>query len=147
MTESLIQVLTGKWKELLRRVERLEAVESGTFVPLTTPATSTSWDGDLYDVDNDDVTIDLSAAFGIPAGVKAIFAEIDGTCVTAGKLQGIGPNATYWYCLAERVQVSNLFNGQRGIVPCDANGDVYYHTDAVHGAEFSCHIRIWGYFI
>ncbi len=132
--------------ELLALAEAL-ATYMPHFVPLTTPATSTAFDGDLYDVDNDGTTIDLSTSFGIPAGVKAVTISISGRCPTVGKRFSIGPSATYGYALELLSQVSNAYIANSGVVPCDANGDVYFTTDAVHGAEWAIYMRIWGYWI
>ena len=148
MIEATLERMVGWMKDVTRRVERLEAEETPRrFVPLITPATSTAFDGDLYDVDNDGTTIDLSASFGIPAGVKAIAVSISGTCLTAGRRFRIGPSATYGYALAIHSVVANQWIDNSGVVPCDANGDIYFTTDAVHGAEFGIYMRIWGYWI
>ena len=117
------------------------------FVPLATPATSTAFDGDLYDVDNDGAVIDLSASFGIPAGVKAVSISVAGYCATVGKRFRIGPSSTYGDALEIHCQAANVWSDNSGVVPCDANGDVYFTTDAVHGAEFAVYMRIWGYWI
>jgi hypothetical protein len=123
--------LISTLRHLLRRAERLarsldtthaarHAVGAadplaGQFVPLTTPLTSTSWDGDAKTV-ADNGTIDLSAVFGAPVGIKAalvvmtIYDETPGVLAAAGALN-------VW------TQVANIATAGMGVVPCDANGD------------------------
>lgn len=85
------------------------------FVPLVTPLTSASWDGDAKTV-ADNGTIDLSVVFGAPAGIEAalvvmtIYDETPGVLAVAGALP-------VW------TQVANIATAGSGIVPCDANGD------------------------
>ena len=117
------------------------------FVPLTTPATSTAFDGDLYDVDNDEAVIDLSASFGLPAGIKAVSLGLWSTCATVGKEFSLRRAAGGLPAVAVYTQVANQQNFCAGIVPCDANGDIYFTTTAVHGAECAVYIRINGYWI
>jgi hypothetical protein len=120
------------------------------FVPLNARATSNAWDGDLYDVDNDGTTIDLQAAapgFALPAGIRAVAVALTGRCATAGKYLTLGYDASNVGAVSVRSQVTNLWIDSSGIVPCDANGDIYFETDAVHGAEFAAFLRIYGYFI
>ena len=54
--ETVIRRLTA----LEREVERLRVKESGKFIALTTPLTSTSWDGDDKST-SDRAIVDLSA--------------------------------------------------------------------------------------
>src|SRR4030042_4967103 len=42
-----------------------------TFVPLLAPLTGANWDGDSYST-ADKAGVDLSAEFGVPAGIKAV---------------------------------------------------------------------------
>jgi hypothetical protein len=85
------------------------------FVPLTTALTSTSWDGDAKTTD-DNGTIDLSAVFGVPAGIKAALVSMT-----------VKDETTQVWSLAGPLQVwtivANNYNSGMGIVPCDANGD------------------------
>lgn len=110
---------------------------------LTTPLTSTSWDGDNKGT-GDRAIIDLSAVFGVPAGVKAVLMTIQTQGNAASEYIRFGPNSTYNYALTCRTQVANVINIASGIVPCDANGDVYcYPSTTVE----SVYVWIWGYFL
>lgn len=148
MTERVMQSLAGMLKDALRRIERLEAQETPMgFIPLATPATSTAFDGDLYDVDNDEVTVDTSASFGIPAGVKAVLIGVSARCPTIGKAFRIGPSSLNFYAMELHSQVASGWIDAHGIAPCNADGDIYIQTDAEHGAEFEIWMEISGYWI
>ena len=119
---------------------------------LTTPLTSTSWDGDARST-TAKTKIDLSDVFGVPDGVKAILVRLtardsgssSGTCQFA-----LSPNNTqdsvtiqaYLQGVANDVYVS-----ENGIVPCDANGDVYYQITASGTGTLDAFIEIWGWWL
>ena len=110
---------------------------------LTTPLTSTSWDGDNKST-SDRAIVDLSAVFGVPAGVKAVMMSIQTQGDAASEYIRFGPNSTYNYALTCRTQVANIINVVSGIVPCDSNGDVYcYPSGTVEGVW----VWIWGYWL
>ena len=119
---------------------------------LTTPLTSTSWDGDSYST-TAKTLIDLSSVFGVPAGVKAILVRLvarDSGSSSGYNYIGLSPNNTagsvaiqaYLQGVANDVYVS-----ANGIVPCDANGDVYYQIVASGTGTLDAIIEIWGYWL
>jgi len=120
---------------------------------LTTPLTSTAWDGDSYSTTSK-TKIDLSAVFGAPAGVKAILARISARDSASAGTQslyfGISPNDVS-VSIALAVKPSGLTNDYVadavGIVPCDANGDVYYQINASGTNTMDCWFEIWGYWL
>jgi len=137
--ETLIKRLT----KLEREVERLRVKEKQVFVPLTTPLTSTSWDDDSKGT-GDRATVDLSAVFGVPAGVKAVMMTIQTQANAANDYIRFGPNSTYNHALTCRTAVAGQIAHASGIVPCDANGDVYCYTSGtVEGVQ----VWIWGYWL
>ena len=93
-----------------------------TFIP--GKYTSTSWDGDAH---NANETIDLSATFGVPAGVKAVavrLAVIDETTqVTTMISKDSSDIGNGMSCIT---QVANGWIHAQSIVPCDSNGDIYW---------------------
>ena len=102
--------------------------------------TSTSWDGDAK---NGNTIIDLSAAFGLPAGIKAIAANMlfnDETIYVAGGLSKGSTNINEG--IRQVTQVANKFIVCAGIIPCDDNGDVYWTQS---GELDSVFIYITGY--
>ena len=123
---------------------------SPTWTFLTTPLTSTSWDGDARST-TAKTKIDLSDVFGVPAGVKAILVRI--TARDSGSSSGycqfaLSPNNTagsvaiqaYLQGVANDVYVT-----ANGVVPCDANGDVYYQITASGTDTMDAWLEIWGY--
>ena len=146
--ETVIRRLTA----LEREVERLRVKESGKFIALTAPLTSTAWDGDAFST-TAKTLIDLSSVFGVPAGVKAILVRLvarDSGSSSGYNYIGLSPNNTagsvaiqaYLQGVANDVYVS-----ANGIVPCDANGDVYYQIVASGTGTLDAIIEIWGYWL
>lgn len=130
-------------KRLEKEVERLRVKESGKFIALTTPLTSTAWDGDNKGL-ADRAIVDLSAVFGVPVGVKAVLMSIQTQGNAANDYIRFGPNSTYNYALTCRTAVAGQIAHASGIVPCDANGDVYCYTSGtVEGVQ----VWIWGYWL
>lgn len=110
---------------------------------LTTPLTSTSWDGDTKSI-GDRAIVDLSTVFGVPAGVKAVLMSIQTQASAANQYIRFGPNSAYSYDLTCRTQVAGQIMHASGIVPCDANGDVYCNPS---GTVESVYVWIWGYWL
>lgn len=117
--------------------------EYGRPVFLATPLTSTSWDGDNKGT-GDRAIVDLSSVFGVPAGVKAVLMSIQTQGDAANDYIRFGPNSTYNYALVCRTQVAGVIAHAFGIVPCDANGDVYCYTS---GDVEGVWVWIWGYWL
>ena len=137
--ETVIRRLTA----LEREVERLRVKESGKFIALTTPLTSTSWDGDDKST-SDRAIVDLSAVFGVPAGVKAVLMTIQTQADAVNEYIRFGPNSTYNYALTCRTPVAGQIAHAMGIVPCDSNGDVYCYPS---GTIENVYVYIWGYWL
>lgn len=110
-------------------------------VQFATPLTSTSWDGDAKTTADNGV-IDLSAVFGVPAGVKSVKVKVIGSSATVNRYFGVGA-ASGNNVAANRVAVANQ-NAYIGPVdcPCDANGDIWFYCD---GDMTAVHIQIFGY--
>ena len=121
------------------------------FVPLDTPLTSTSFDGDAFSTVGTSTLIDLSAVFGVPAGAKAVLADVairDSAAWGAGEYRlDLGPSSTYYYAFRAACYGGDLLGRGQGVVPCDANGDVYYQTAASGAGTLDVTVRIWGYWI
>lgn len=119
---------------------------------LTTPLTSTSWDGDSYST-TAKTLIDLSEVFGVPAGVKAVMVRMIArdSGSSAGYCQlGLSPNSTAG-SVAVQAYLQGVANDAyvsvNGVVPCDANGDVYYQVVASGTGTLDAIIEIWGYWL
>lgn len=119
---------------------------------LTTPLTSTAWDGDSFST-TAKTLIDLSSVFGVPAGVKAVLVRL--TARDSGSSAGycqlaLSPNSTAGsvavQCYLQGV-ANDVYVSANGIVPCDANGDVYYQVVASGSGTLDAFIEIWGYWL
>jgi len=118
---------------------------------LTSPLTSTSWNGDAYSTTSK-TKIDLSAVFGAPAGIKAAL-----VWVRVNDSGSAASNALFF--ILSPVNTANLgpmivrpgglpndyYAEQLSIVPCDSNGDVYYQVVASDTGTMDVTIQIWGY--
>mgnify|MGYP001569581080 CR=1 FL=1 len=123
------------------------------FTPLTTPLSSTSWDGDAYST-TAKTLIDLSAVFSVPAGVKAVLVQVfirDSASAAAGNDNHIILGPTNTADEGSQVACAGLTNDcwSRGmlVVPCDANGDIYYQTYASGAGTLDVYLYIWGYYL
>ena len=120
------------------------------YVPLATPLTSTSYDGDAFS-DVAATLIDLSAVFGAPAGIKAAMVQIvarDSAAWGTPDLDvAVGPSAEYFYALDCRPAGGDVWCEVGRLVTCDANGDLYLYIDASGVGTMDVYIRIWGYCI
>ena len=113
------------------------------------PLTSTAWDGDSFST-TAKTLIDLSAVFGVPAGVKAVDVKVmirDSASGSYGALIVLSPNSTSYS--GKAFQCGGLPNDSMhrasAIVPCNSDGDIYYQLDASGAGTLDVWIEIWGY--
>ena len=143
--------VTNKLKRLEREVERLRVKEKQVFVPLATPLTSTAWDGDSFST-TAKTKIDLSAVFGVPAGVKAVLVSViirdsgsaASDCYLTLSPTSTGTSGIHFDCSG---LTNDAFERSNGIIPCDANGDIYYRIGASGVGTLDAYIEIWGYWL
>lgn len=125
-------------------------IESQHWVWLQTALTSTSWDGDAHST-TAKTAIDLSAVFGVPAGVRAVAVRVDLQDSGAAGVDCwliLGPNSTAFQGIAFGCHPANdRWSYQSGVIPCDTNGDMYYQTGASGASTLDVTIQIWGYLI
>jgi len=110
------------------------------FVPLPTPATSASWDGDAKNGASG--TIDLSAVFSLPAGIKGIFAKLAVRDETVGVIASLRTTSGTDEAIVPITQVADVIVADSGFCPCDTNGDVYFYQS---GEVDNCYLTIFGY--
>ncbi len=121
----------------------------GNWIYLQAPLTSTNFDGDSFST-TAKTLIDLSAEFGVPANVKAIYVNIqlrDSGSSGGGYFLILSPNDTANSGIVTRIpQMTNdaIFNAAF-VVPCDANGDIYYQISASGASTMDVNVNIWGY--
>ncbi len=151
---SFEEAVIQRINQLEREVERLQRWERpiGRPVFLTTPKTSTSWDGDAKS-STLKTLIDLSSVFGVPAGVKAVLAQTimrDSGSSTHNNffiLDGTDADGSGALTNTSRTLPNDTTAYAYGIVPCDANGDIYYQINASGSLTMDCWIRIWGWWL
>lgn len=118
---------------------------------LSTPLTSTSWDGDAYST-TARTTLNLESVFGLPVGVQAVYVRVaardsasaanDGVFVVLSSSNSAGVNSLV-------VRPSGLPNDYwaegTGIVYNNA-GSIYVELSASGTNTLDVIIQIWGYF-
>lgn len=119
---------------------------------LKEPLTSTSWDGDSFST-TAKTLIDLSATFGVPAGVKAVLVR------TACADSASSASQNCWLCLGSNNTANQGYFTRAGglpndywreemaVIPCDSNGDIYYQTLATGVGTLDIYLEIYGYYI
>ena len=118
---------------------------SSTFIPLTTPLTSTSYDGgDTVAVGT--TSIDTSTVFGAPAGIKAalIFFRAKWASASVNNFMYVRPVGATRY-VGIIYAYSTAHYTESVIVPCDSNGDFEFVVGGANATEVIC--EIWGYWI
>ena len=128
------------------------AYVGSTFVPLTSPLTSTAWDGDAFST-TAKTLIDLSAVFGVPAGVRAVL--VNASIRDSGSASALcnivlGPTNTANIGITLRaggVASNDYYISDTMIVPCDSNGDIYYQITATGTSTMDVILQIHGYWI
>ena len=133
------------------KLDGLDSTAFGRPVFLTTPLTSTSWDGDSFSTTGKTL-IDLSTVFGVPAGVKAVLVKIairdSASASSACLFQLSGTSTGSNYSLTTLASpVNDRYGYSQGIVPCDANGDIYYQITASGTGTMDIYLEIWGYWL
>lgn len=144
MPDSITSEMVRRIADLERDVARLHELEQGPgLVFLTTQLTSTAWDNDAKTSANNGI-IDLSAVFGVPAGVKAVLCGLVVYSTTGGISIVIKPDSGASSAPPlSATTVASTFVGDSGWVPCDTNGDVYFSSSS--GTSAQVWIEIWGY--
>jgi hypothetical protein len=152
VTERVMQTLLGYWKDLLRRIERLEAQESGgtwVILPQVSRLTSTAWDGDARSTTGATL-IDMSAVFGTPANIDAVLLSVDAR-------DSGGATADCWVRFSDGTPLSSgspiatvpPANDRWGryllTIPTDSNGDIYFDCGASGTATLDVVVQVHGY--
>ena len=150
----------GKLKREVERLKRVEQVDSsliGRPVFLTTPLTSTAWDGDAYSSNGGKTLIDLSEVFGVPAGVKAVLLECavnDSGSLTYSTYGGAwilftGQNDEAWNGQGINLEKepNDAHRNAHMIVRCNEDGDIYYRINASGTGTMDVILKVWGYWL
>jgi len=132
------------------KLDGLDSTDFGRPVFLTTPLTSTDWDGDAYS-STTKTKIDLSEVFDVPAGIKAVLVWVavrDSASQTTDCFFRLSPVSTGSAGMTVNCDYVNDRYGRHSlIVPCDANGDIYYQINASGTGTMDVYLEIWGYWL
>lgn len=119
------------------------------FIPLQAPLTSTAFDGLFSSTAK--TLIDLSTVFGVPAGVKAVLVRYtvsDTASATYDANLILSPLSTSGVGISMTPQA---VNGRKtrgaAVIPCNADGDIYYQIAASGTSTFGATLEIWGYWL
>jgi len=124
------------------------------FVPLATPWTHTSWDGDAKSDVLTATLLDMSTFTGAPADTSHIKAYLlrlvtrdSAPWGTANLHLSLGPSQSPFYQMVScRPTGGDIWAETTPTVPCDANGDLWYQIDASGTLTLDAYIIVWGYF-
>jgi hypothetical protein len=122
------------------------------FVALAAPLTSTAWDGDAHST-TAATLLDLSAVFGVPAGIKAILVRIavrdSGSAASSGLFFFLSPSNSGTATMVVRPSglPNSYYADHTGVVPCTTTGDVYYQIGASGVNTMLVQMEIWGYWM
>jgi len=138
------------YSSALKTYKNSTAYTAYAYVPLMTPLTSTSWDGDARS-DTSSTLLDLALVFGLPANVKAIvvrmFVRDSAAWGTNNLFFAIGGNATNAACVV-RTFGGDVFTESVGAVcPTDGNSKVYYWVEASGASTIDVSLQLYGYFL
>jgi len=145
-----LEYLQRQINEVRDMAARAYMHESSLPVFLTAPLTSTSWDGDARST-TAKTKIDLSAVFGAPANISAVLFGV--ACRDGGSAAGdtwllLSPNDT----VNEGLSISpypvndRLARGMM-VVPCNADGDVFFQISAIGVDTMDAWLQIFGYWL
>ncbi len=138
-------------QQVLRALQPFAAGWGTNFIPLGSPLTSASWDGDAYSTSSK-TKLDLSAVFGVPEGIRAAL-------VNAAIRDSGSAGSECWIALSPNntaneglwLGCAGLANDKyaRGVltVPCDENGDIYYQVQASGAGTMDIWLQVWGYWV
>ena len=142
--------LQAQIDDMKRLLDKAYNTEIPRTVRLTSPLTSTSWDGDPYST-TAKTLIDLSAVFSAPANIKSVSVVVsvrDGASAGTPDLYLIlSPNDTagsgvYWYASG---RTNNYWYSAKHEVTCNADGDIYFQIAASGAGTFDVYLQVWDY--
>lgn len=123
---------------------------------LTTPLTSTAWDGDARST-TAKTLIDMSAVFGLPGAsanfyVEAVLVRLaardSGSATSSAPYVALSPNnisGSAPLIVRPAGLPNDYIADYSGWVTCDVNGDLYFQTSATGTGTLDVWMEIWGY--
>jgi hypothetical protein len=133
--------VASKINGVQREIERLKTGEVGiTFIPLTTPLTSTAWDGDDTKAISANNALDLNSVFSLPTGAKAVVISVEGS---GSGVMWFHTSSGSFKCVTLRPKGG--YDTQQGIVPISTANTIYWTV--VSAAMDYVKMEIQGYWI
>ncbi len=123
------------------------AAYNGVLQILDEPYRSSAWDASAKD-ESDTGIVDLSAVFGLPNEISAVYVTLSMTDANVGTFVALSRDDTGGYAVKAVTTVANVEAEMSGIVPCDLNGNIYITLDCGLPETTdidSVTIKIWGY--
>ena len=152
MIEATLERLVGWVKDLTRRVERLEAVETTSarwvILPQASRLTSTAWDGDARSTTSP-TQIDMSAVFGTPTNIDALLLLVEVRDLASAEtycwIRFDNAVPTMGTAALRCADVNDRWAGTQIVVPTDANGDIYFECAASGANTLNVILQVHGY--
>jgi hypothetical protein len=124
------------------------------FVPLTTPYTNTSFDGDSFsDVSSNTKIENTSWSTTIPASATAVLLKVQvrdsGSAGTSGlyfAVNGSSSVSTFTVLADPSGKDNDDWIYETAVCPCN-NGDLWYRCNASGAGTMEVYLEIWGYWI
>ena len=121
------------------------------FHALAAPLTSASWAGNSFSSVGTPTQIDLSAVFGLPVGITAVllYSDVNDSAAlgTDGLYFTCGPSSSYYYSTLNAPIGGDVSSIKTEMVPCDANGDIWYRIGASGSNTMDIRLQIVGYWL
>jgi hypothetical protein len=148
----MIEDLFRELERLEGEVENLKTQETPRMVYKIDPATSAAWSVSARST-TAKTLIDLSAVFGVPAGARAVLVRFacrdSDSAASATSLYAIlSPNdtpASGPLILRPNGAPNDSTREQCAVVPCTADGDIYFQCQASGAGTMDITLEIWGY--
>jgi hypothetical protein len=123
-----------------------------TYVPLTTPLTSASWNGTAHSTDATPQALNLTTVFGLPANVKAVLTDVgirDSASATTACDIGFGPNTAHYNQSPLTVGGigNDMWHHSPLIINTDGNSGAYYKCVASGTNTLDVYMIIIGYWL
>ena len=117
------------------------------YYELTSPLTSTSWDGNDNKSVTSNTTIDLNTTHGLPAGVAAVYVRCTAmfTTESASTLIAFRAYNTDTFPVMIRAYTSGMYFDAMGIIPVNSSGQISYKVQGATANNVA--LEIHGYFI
>ena len=149
-TPRLIRADGGITSGQLKKRQNGEEYDTFAYVPLQTPLTHSSWNGDAKSDVSTSTALNLTT-FGLPSNVVAVNVRLvarDSAALGTNNLWvSLGPSATYYWQLSVRPVGNNIYAEANGVINTNGNSQIYYRINASGTNTMDVWLEIFGYWI